>query len=181
MQPALAWPTAGRRSAPCVRVVTQATTKSKSDGQKYHRIGRRSAGSARPVAESRRGHCNPVAGGRGGGCQTSRPGAAASPIQEQRVDETQLLALWQFAANNTQLPHIGLLIGQTFNPATHGVLASWLRQCSRVSEVLEVFQRHIALMNPSESWQYSETADALVLEITFAPAKPTRRPPSNAA
>lgn len=51
-------------------------------------------------------------------------GAAASPIQEQRVDETQLLALWQFAANNTQLPHIGLLIGQTFNPATHGVLAS---------------------------------------------------------
>lgn len=34
-------------------------------------------------------------------------GAAASPIQEQRVDETQLLALWQFAANNTQLPHIG--------------------------------------------------------------------------
>jgi AraC-like DNA-binding protein len=98
-------------------------------------------------------------------------GAAASPIQEQRVDETQLLALWQFAANNTQLPHIGLLIGQTFNPATHGVLASWLCQCSRVSEALEVFQRHIALMNPSESWQYSETADALVLEITFAPGK----------
>lgn len=98
-------------------------------------------------------------------------GPAASPIQEQRADEAQLLALWQFAANNTQLPHIGLLIGQTFNPATHGVLASWLCQCSRVSEALEVFQRHIALMNPSESWQYRETADALVLEIAFAPGK----------
>lgn len=98
-------------------------------------------------------------------------GHTASPIQEQRADEAQLLALWQFAANNSQLPHIGLLIGQTFNPATHGVLASWLRQCSRVSEALEVFQRHIALMNPSENWQYSETADALVLEIDFAPGK----------
>lgn len=98
-----------------------------------------------------------------------RPGAA--PIQEQRADEAQLLALWHFAANNTQWPHIGLLIGQAYNPATHGVLASWLRQCSRVSEALEVFQRHIALMNPSERWQYSETADALVLEIAFAPGK----------
>jgi AraC-like DNA-binding protein len=41
-----------------------------------------------------------------------------------------------------------------------------------VSEALEVFQRHIGLMNPSESWQYRETADALVLEIAFAPGKP---------
>ncbi|QFT22607.1 HTH-type transcriptional regulator YdeO [Pseudomonas sp. THAF187a] len=98
-------------------------------------------------------------------------GPTASPIQEQRADEAQLLALWQLAANNKQMPQIGLLIGQTFNSATHGVLASWLCQCSRVSEALEVFQRHIALMNPSESWQYSETPDALVLEIAFAPDK----------
>ncbi|HCF7007316.1 TPA: AraC family transcriptional regulator ligand-binding domain-containing protein [Pseudomonas aeruginosa] len=105
------------------------------------------------------------------GAKLLEQGPAALPIQEQRADEVQLLTLWQIAANNTQLPHIGLLIGQTFNPATHGVLASWLCQCSRVSEALEVFQRHIALMNPSESWHYSETAEAVVLEIAFAPSK----------
>ena len=31
-------------------------------------------------------------------------GPTASPIQEQRADEAQLLALWQLAANNKQMP-----------------------------------------------------------------------------
>lgn len=108
-----------------------------------------------------------AAGVQGAAMLDHSPGAP--PPQEQRAEESQLLTLWQIAANNPQLPHIGLLIGQTFNPATHGVLASWLRQCSVVREALEVFQQHIALMNPSERWHLSESANAVVLEIAFAP------------
>ncbi|QMV64841.1 AraC family transcriptional regulator ligand-binding domain-containing protein [Pseudomonas berkeleyensis] len=96
----------------------------------------------------------------------------ALPAQEQRLDESLLLKLWQLAAANSSLPHIGLLIGQRFNPATRGVLASWLFQCTQVSEALDVFQKHIALMNPSESWIFSEADDSLLLQLSFAADKP---------
>ncbi|WP_447591135.1 AraC family transcriptional regulator ligand-binding domain-containing protein [Aquipseudomonas campi] len=96
----------------------------------------------------------------------------ARPLQEQRLDEKHLLALWQIAANNTRIPHVGLVIGQTFNPATRGVLASWLFQCTEAGEALHVFQKHIALMNPSESWTVTEIGEELVLEFSFAPDKP---------
>lgn len=96
---------------------------------------------------------------------------SALPLQEQRLDEALLLALWQLASSNPQIPHIGLLIGQTFNPDSRGVLASWLFQCQRAGEALHVFQQHIALMNPSERWTLDETGDELVLQFTFAPDK----------
>lgn len=97
--------------------------------------------------------------------------SSALPMQEQRLDESLLLALWQVATSNPQVPHIGLAVGQSFNPATRGVLASWLFQCTQVGEALDVFQQHIALMNPSESWTVSASEEALVLECAFAPDK----------
>ncbi|WP_244068902.1 AraC family transcriptional regulator [Bradyrhizobium sp. Ce-3] len=100
----------------------------------------------------------------------------ALPPQEQRLPEEQLLALWRIAASNTEVPQIGLLAGQTYNPSTRGVLASLLCHCSNVGEALQVFQHHIALMNPSERWETSVSDDSLMLTISFAPDKDYPRP-----
>jgi Arabinose-binding domain of AraC transcription regulator, N-term len=102
-------------------------------------------------------------------------GSAALPVQEQRLNESYLLALWQLAARNTAVPHIGLLVGQTYNPSTRGVLASWLFHCDDLGEALRVFQRHIALMNPSESWMLDrppescEMSERLFSRVTSFP------------
>jgi AraC-like DNA-binding protein len=95
--------------------------------------------------------------------------SAAPPVQEQRIAETRLLALWQVAVSNTSLPHIGLLLGQHIDPDARGVLASWLLQCARVDEAFAIFVQHIALMNPSERWQASEANGRLELRFSFAP------------
>ena len=96
-------------------------------------------------------------------------GDATLPAQEQRLPEAHLLALWQLAEHNTAVPHIGLLAGQTYNPATRGVLANWLFHCGDIGEALQVFQRHIALMNPSERWVSATARDSLLLTVEFAP------------
>lgn len=96
---------------------------------------------------------------------------ATLPVQEQRLPEAHLLALWQLAGRNTAVPHIGLLAGQAYNPSTRGVLANWLFHCADVGEALQVFQRHIALMNPSENWASATAGDSLLLTVKFAPDK----------
>ena len=101
---------------------------------------------------------------------------AALPAQEQRLPEAHLLALWQLAERNTAVPHIGLLAGQTYNPSTRGVLANWLFHCGDIGEALQVFQRHIALINPSERWVSATTSDSLLLTMEFAREHPY--PPS---
>ena len=95
----------------------------------------------------------------------------APPIQEQRVDESHLLALWQLAASDSSIAHIGLVLGQQINPDTRGVLASWLFQCARADEAFAVFVKHIALMNPSESWQAHEQNGCLELHLSFDPER----------
>ena len=96
---------------------------------------------------------------------------AALPLQEQRLDERLLLALWQVATDSpSPVPALGLRIGQAFNPAMRGVLASWLFQCTELGEALQVFQRHSALMNPSEQWSRHDTDTALLLVFAFAPS-----------
>ena len=102
--------------------------------------------------------------------------AAALPLQEHRLPEAQLLALWQLAARNMTVPDVGLRVGQAYNPSTRGVLANWLFHCTDVGEAMQVFQRHIALMNPSESWVSAKADDSLLLTVSFAPGKPY--PPS---
>ncbi|MCU9947606.1 AraC family transcriptional regulator [Pseudomonas sp. PDM13] len=92
----------------------------------------------------------------------------ALPLQEQRLDERLLLGLWQLAAGNPALPHIGVLIGQAFNPEKRGLLASLLFQCASVGEALSTFLQHGALMNPSEHWTSRDTDGCLCLELAFA-------------
>jgi AraC-like DNA-binding protein len=98
--------------------------------------------------------------------------SAAPAMQEQRIEESRLLALWHVAVSNPSLPHIGLLLGQQINPEARGVLASWLLHCARVDEAFAIFVNHIALMNPSECWQASEDENGLELTFSFASGKP---------
>ena len=100
----------------------------------------------------------------------------ALPPQEQRLPEAQLLALWRLAAANTAVPHIGLLVGQTYNPAMRGVLASLLSHCDDIGEVQQVFQRHVALMNPSERWVSAIEGESVVLTLSFAADKAYPQP-----
>jgi AraC-like DNA-binding protein len=98
-------------------------------------------------------------------------GDATLPAQEQRLPEEHLLALWRLAERNRAVPHIGLLAGQTYNPSTRGVLANWLFHCGDIGEAMQVFQRHIALMNPSERWVSATARDSLLLTVEFAPER----------
>lgn len=100
----------------------------------------------------------------------------AMPLQEQRLPEAQLLALWHLAADNVAVPHAGLLIGQTFKPEMHGVLANLLCHCENMGEFMEVFGRHIALMNPSEQWASAIEGETLVLTLSFGGGKAYPRP-----
>lgn len=92
----------------------------------------------------------------------------AVPLQEQRLDESLLLGLWQLAASNLALPQVGLLVGQAFNPERRGLLASLLFQCASVGEALSTFLQHGALMNPSERWSAQDAEGCLCLELEFA-------------
>lgn len=89
------------------------------------------------------------------------------PLQEQRLDETLLIALWQLATNNARCAAIGLHVGSAFSPSSSGLLASWLQQCTTLAEALQVFQEHIALMNPSEHWHSQTVGTTLRLEFAF--------------
>lgn len=95
------------------------------------------------------------------------PDQAHLPIQEQRIDESHLLKLWQLAAAYSPLPHIALLIGQHYQPESRGLLANWLFQCDTLQQSLEVFIKHIPLMNPSEQWHYTTDAQNVCLRIAF--------------
>ncbi|BFM13952.1 AraC family transcriptional regulator [Maricurvus nonylphenolicus] len=95
------------------------------------------------------------------------PEQAHLPIQEQRIDESHFLKLWQLAAAYAPLPHIGLLIGQHYQAESRGLLANWLFQCDTLQQSLEVFIKHIPLMNPSERWHYSTDAQNVRLYIAF--------------
>ena len=70
----------------------------------------------------------------------------------QRIDESQLISLWNEIVRNTPIPHIGLSIGQRINPQAKGLLASWVSQCETLGEAILIFQQHISLMSPSEAW-----------------------------
>jgi len=73
-----------------------------------------------------------------------------------RFSENKLIELWNWIAENSTLPEVGLLIGQTVNPSAKGLLASWVSQTESIGEALEVFRTNITLMNPSESWDIQE-------------------------
>jgi len=90
---------------------------------------------------------------------------------EARIEETQVISLWNEIASNSDLPHVGLLIGQRINPAAKGLLASWVSQCETLGEAFKIFQQNIPLMSPSEQW-HMQTIDGFTqLTLIFADNK----------
>lgn len=90
---------------------------------------------------------------------------------EVRIDEVQVVSLWNAIAQHTDIPHVGLLIGQQINPSAKGLLASWVSQCETLKEAITIFLQHIALMNPSEQWRIEEKDDITQLTFTLAENK----------
>lgn len=84
-----------------------------------------------------------------------------------RFPENQLIDLWQLISKKTKRQNIGLLIGQTINPAAKGLLSSWVSQAESLSEALEIFRTHIALMNPSEHWDIEITKETCKLKFSL--------------
>jgi AraC-like DNA-binding protein len=82
-----------------------------------------------------------------------------------RFPEDKLIAIWQRIAENSKYPDIGLLIGQTINPAAKGLLSSWVSQAESIGEALEIFRKHIALMNPSEYWAFDDDNEHCTLRF----------------
>jgi len=90
---------------------------------------------------------------------------------EARVEETQVIRLWNEITSNSDLPHIGLLIGQRINPLAKGLLASWVSQCETLGEAFSVFQKNIPLMSPSEQWQLKSMNGFTQLTLIFDESK----------
>jgi AraC-like DNA-binding protein len=88
---------------------------------------------------------------------------SASLDPNLRMPESTLVALWQALETAGKGPGIGLEVGQTINPAAKGLLASWVSQASNLREALAIFIKNIALMNPSESWTFTERGGSCLL------------------
>ena len=84
-----------------------------------------------------------------------------------RFSEHKLIELWQWIAEHSAQPNIGLLIGQTINPSAKGLLASWVSQTESIGEALDIFCTHISLMNPSEHWDIHVERGLCTLEFTL--------------
>lgn len=94
-----------------------------------------------------------------------------NPIQEKRLPEQMLIDLWQQAdCHENKTLHnedLGLKIGMKVNHQAKGVLANWLTQCSSISEAFDVFNKNIALLNPSEQWVKSIVNGQVKLSLLF--------------
>ena len=86
---------------------------------------------------------------------------------EDRIAEEKIILLWNHLTQHCGRPEFGLLVGQQINPQAKGVLASWVSQCATVEEALLVFNKHIALMNPSEQWQLHNQGEEVCLSFSF--------------
>jgi AraC-like DNA-binding protein len=87
-------------------------------------------------------------------------------IAQVRIDEADLIALWQLlASSDTQ--GIGLRLGQKIAPESKGLLASWISQACTLEDALSIFREHIQLMNPSECWSLSTQKDQVSLRFNL--------------
>ena len=84
-----------------------------------------------------------------------------------RIAEQDFIKLWNAIAQHENSHDIALTIGQTINPNAKGLLASWISQTHTLKEALNTFIQHISLMNPSESWQLSESQNVCTLTLTL--------------
>ena len=84
-----------------------------------------------------------------------------------RIAEQDFIGLWNTIAQHENSHDIALKVGQTINPNAKGLLASWISQTHTLKEALNTFIQHISLMNPSESWQLSESQNVCTLTLTL--------------
>lgn len=89
---------------------------------------------------------------------------------EVRLPESTLLSLWQLLDQQTKSPSIGLAIGQTIEPDSKGLLASWVSQANTLEEALGIFISNIVLMNPSEAWKIYEHGELVTLSLEHSNA-----------
>ncbi|WDE08799.1 AraC family transcriptional regulator ligand-binding domain-containing protein [Thalassomonas viridans] len=95
------------------------------------------------------------------------PEPTAELLQEQRLPEAYLLRLWLLAEQKASQTGFGLTIGSTVNQKAKGILANWISQAGTLAEVFDIFNRHIMLLNPSESWCLSKQENTYVLSFKF--------------
>lgn len=94
-------------------------------------------------------------------------------IEEMRLEESLLLALWQTAAQRQKTDGAGLKARSCVNEKAKGFLANWVAQCSDLGEAYEVFRHNIAFLNPSECWQIEENGQTMTVHFSYTePAYP---------
>jgi len=84
---------------------------------------------------------------------------------EVRLPESTLLSLWRLLELQTKTPGIGLVLGQTIESNSKGLLASWVSQANTLEEAFEIFISNIALMNPSEAWKIKDQGALITLVL----------------
>ena len=77
----------------------------------------------------------------------------ATVARRERVSEKELLRFWQALERLCNTADYGLRIGARVDPATKGLLASWVSQCQTLGEALGVFVRHTLLMSSVEQYR----------------------------
>ena len=82
-----------------------------------------------------------------------------------RLPESTLLSLWRLLDQQMIRPGIGLAIGQTIEPSSKGLLASWVSQANTLEEAFGIFITNIELMNPSETWKIVEHGNQITLSL----------------
>lgn len=70
--------------------------------------------------------------------------------------------------NRKNLPEFGLILGQTIEPTSKGVLASWVSQASTINEALDIFIANISLMSTVEYWELNVKGSVVELTLSFA-------------
>jgi AraC-like DNA-binding protein len=87
---------------------------------------------------------------------------------ERRMPEDVLVNLWRLAAENSEYPEVGILIGSKVNKEAKGVLAHWISQCETLAESFAVFNDNIILLNAAENWTLERRAETIKLNFNFS-------------
>lgn len=90
---------------------------------------------------------------------------------ESRVNEEVLLALWDFIDKNARVSNYGVLLGESIEPSTKGLLTSLLTQCESLGDALDTFNKYQDWINPSEIWGVNYTADYFEVTLSVDPSK----------
>ena len=92
--------------------------------------------------------------------QQLQQGGDISALLPQRLPQSLLLRLWQQAALTAE-PLTGWQMGAQIHQNARGLLAHWLCHCATLQQAVDVFCRHVPLMNRDELWSVQPDNDGL--------------------